>query len=326
MVGHGSGPGSVCAAVHRGGETRGADSEPVVHRPRMTTDTEVAPGPVARARAVLRPVRGELLGLAVFLAGALLTTGVFVAQALGRPAPGPGGTAAGAHDHLGAGEVGAVIDAHGETDGQAAGVEAPAGGALDELGRGSDGGGYADDAQDAGAPRAGPESPADVVVHVSGAVATPGIVVVPAGARLADAVAAAGGLLDDALPERVNLARPVVDGEQVHVPRDGDDDLPPIGGGQPSRTEPGGAAGGPGGAAGGPADGPTGAAGVGLVDLNRASAAELETLPGIGPAKAAAIVRHRDEHGPFAAPGDLRDVTGIGEATFQGLAELVTVG
>jgi competence protein ComEA len=292
----------------------------------MTTDTEVAPGPVARTRAVLRPVRGELLGLAVFLAGALLATGVFVAQALGRPAPVPDMLASGAHDHLGAGEVGAAIDAYGAADGDAAGVDevgsgtgADAHGAAiddDPAQAGGDGPGDADGAAD---------EPTEVVVHVSGAVAAPGVVVVPAGARLADAVAAAGGLLDDALPERVNLARLVVDGEQVHVPHEGDEDLPPIGADQPDAA---GSAGGgdPSGASGGAGGGAPDGAGGGRVDLNHASAAELETLPGIGPAKAAAIVRHRDEHGPFAAPGDLRDVTGIGEATFQGLAELVTVG
>jgi competence protein ComEA len=143
------------------------------------------------------------------------------------------------------------------------------------------------------------DEPASLTVHVTGAVADPGLVVVDDGARVADAIELAGGAADDAELHRLNLARPLHDGEQVHVPRDGED-------------LPAGATGDATGGAGGP------------IDINRADAATLETLPGIGPARAQAIIEHRETHGPFAEPGDLREVPGIGEATFQRLADDVT--
>jgi competence protein ComEA len=281
----------------------------------MTSD-DPAPRLAARVAAGLRPSGSELVGLVVLLLGALTVTALLVVQAAGRPDPGrsaadealgrsaaPGAVAeAGAGP--GPGEVGAAVDALGSLDG-------PGPGGDPAHGDGSAGHGAAVDGDQ-------PQDPGEVVAHVSGAVGAPGVVVLAAGARVADAVTAAGGLLDDALPERVNLARIVVDGEQIHVPREGDEDLPPIGGG-------GAVAGGAGG--GGTVGGSgVGADGRGPVDLNRASAAELETLPGIGPSRAAAIVRHREEHGPFGVPGDLRDVPGIGEATFQSLADLVVAG
>ncbi len=143
-----------------------------------------------------------------------------------------------------------------------------------------------------------------VTVHVTGAVAEAGVVTLPAGARVADAVAAAGGASPDAALERVNLARVLDDGEHVHLPRP-DEQLPE------------------------PVDGGTAVGGGtlpdGRLDLNRALQEELETLPGIGPAKASAIVEHREANGPFAEPGDLREVPGIGEATFQRLADRVVV-
>lgn len=144
---------------------------------------------------------------------------------------------------------------------------------------------------------------APVTVHVAGAVLRPGLVELPAGARVADAIAAAGGAGPDADLGALNLAREVSDGERVGVPLAG------APGGEPAV-----------GAATGTAVLPDG-----RVDLNAASAEELETLPGVGPVLAARIVSHRDEHGPFAVAGDLRAVPGIGERTFQRLAPLVTV-
>jgi competence ComEA-like helix-hairpin-helix protein len=155
----------------------------------------------------------------------------------------------------------------------------------------------------AAAPSVGP------TVHVTGAVADPGLRVLAAGARVGDAVAAAGGALPDAWLERINLARPVADGEQVHVPRVGEEVPPP-------------SAGGTGGT--GSGSGSSGVLPDGRLDINRASVAELTTLPGIGPARAAAIVAAREE-APFRQPGDLRRVPGIGEATFQRLAPLIAV-
>jgi competence protein ComEA len=278
----------------------------------MTSD-DPAPRLAARVAAGLRPTASELVGLAVLLLGALTVTALLVVQAAGRPVPASGtadepiggGVGPGVVVEPGPDEVGASVDAGGSLDGPGPGGDRTHEGELGEQGA----------AWDARGDRW--QAPGEVVAHVSGAVGAPGVVVLDAGARVADAVTAAGGLLDDALPERVNLARIVVDGEQIHVPREGDDDLPPIAGGPP-----GGRAGGTG-TVGGAGLGPDGGA---RVDLNRASAAELETLPGIGPSRAAAIVRHREEHGPFGVPGDLRDVPGIGEATFQSLAELVVAG
>jgi len=143
--------------------------------------------------------------------------------------------------------------------------------------------------------------PTDVVVHVSGAVAEPGLRVLVAGARVGDAILAAGGASADAQLDLLNLARRLEDGEQVHVPRPGDAVV------------------------GSPTPGSRGILADGRVDVNVASAEELATLPGIGPARAQAIIATREER-PFAVPGDLRRVPGIGEATFQRLAPLVSVG
>ncbi|SNS94348.1 competence protein ComEA [Geodermatophilus pulveris] len=138
-----------------------------------------------------------------------------------------------------------------------------------------------------------------VVVSVVGQVARPGLVTLPEGARVADAVDAAGGLLPDADPASVNLAAVVSDGQQVAV------------------GLPGAAAAGP--AAGGAPGGP------GLLDLNAAAAADLDALPGIGPVLAQRIVEHRDRSGPFRSVEQLDDVPGIGPTTYAELAELVTV-
>ena len=138
------------------------------------------------------------------------------------------------------------------------------------------------------------------VVHVSGAVARPGVVTLPEGARVAEAIEAAGGATPDARVDRLNLARIVVDAERIHVPRVGEDAPPPD---EPASR---------------------GVLPDGRIDLNTASQAELETLPGVGPARAQAIIAEREDR-PFRVPGDLRRVPGIGEATFQRLAPLVAV-
>ena len=138
------------------------------------------------------------------------------------------------------------------------------------------------------------------VVHVSGAVGMPGVVTLTTAARVADAIEAAGGAMPDARLDALNLARLVDDGERIHVPRVGEDAPPP-------------------------ADAPSrGILPDGRINLNAASAAELETLPGVGPARAQAIIAEREAR-PFRVPGDLRRVPGIGEATFQRLAPLVAV-
>jgi competence protein ComEA len=148
----------------------------------------------------------------------------------------------------------------------------------------------------------------EVVVHVVGAVAAPGVQRLPVGARVVDAVEAAGGASPDADLGRINLAAVLVDGQQVYVLRPGEIAPPPPAGG------------------GGPIAGSAGSAEVaGLVDINSASAAELEELPGVGPVTAEAIVSHREQNGPFASVDDLIDVRGIGEAKLEQLRDLATV-
>jgi len=147
---------------------------------------------------------------------------------------------------------------------------------------------------------------------VAGAVQRPGVVDLVAGARVADALQAAGGLAEGADGDRLNLAAPLRDGARVFVPLVG----------QPVPAElapqaPGG------GQSGGGTDGDQGAA---PVDLNLADGPELESLPGIGPATAAAILEHREREGPFASVDELLDVRGIGEAKLEALEGLVVVG
>ncbi|HZB21405.1 MAG TPA: helix-hairpin-helix domain-containing protein [Blastococcus sp.] len=146
------------------------------------------------------------------------------------------------------------------------------------------------------------ETTETVVVSVVGQVVRPGLVTLPSGARVADAIAAAGGLLPAADPASVNLAAEVADGEQLAV-------------GVPAAAAPGGPV-----AAGAPAG-----SGGGLVDLNTAGVAELDALPGIGPVLAQRIVDHRSQQGSFRSVEELDDVPGIGPTIAAELAELVTV-
>jgi len=143
---------------------------------------------------------------------------------------------------------------------------------------------------------------ARLVLHVHGAVVEPGIVVLPAGSRVVDAIAAARGPTDEADLGGVNLARVVVDGEQLYVPRVGE--VPPPGSG---------------------AVGGAGAGGAGLININTADAAALETLPGIGPALASRIIAWRDANGGFRAVDELLAVSGIGQKTLDGFRDQVTV-
>lgn len=134
----------------------------------------------------------------------------------------------------------------------------------------------------------------EVVVAVAGRVQHPGLVRLPAGARVADALAAAGGPLPDTDLSTINLARKVNDGELITV--------------------------------GGPLPGGSAvAAGSGLVNLNTASLDQLQTLPGVGPVLAQRIVEYRDQHGGFASVADLRNVSGIGDARYNELKSRVTV-
>lgn len=138
--------------------------------------------------------------------------------------------------------------------------------------------------------------PASVFVHVSGAVTRPGLYVLADGARVVDAVSAAGGFADGAAADAVNLARGVGDGEQLHVPRQGEEPEPAA---RPS--------------------------GDGRVNLNTADEALLDTLPRIGPALAARIVQWREANGRFTSVDDLLAVSGIGDKMLETLRDLVTV-
>ncbi len=165
-----------------------------------------------------------------------------------------------------------------------------------------------------------PPSPVDqpVVISVVGLVKTPGLVTLTPGARVADAVSAAGGTLDGADSVGLNLARRVTDGEQVVVGL-----APPPGGPAALGSSVGGAA--PvGDTANAPSGGPTQQPGAPL-DLNAATAEQLDALPGVGPVTAAAIVAWRDKNGAFTSVDQLGDVDGIGPARLDRLRALVRV-
>jgi len=133
----------------------------------------------------------------------------------------------------------------------------------------------------------------------------PEVYTLPPGSIIRDALAAAGGATSDADLDCINLAQEVRDQQQVYVPRRGEASPP--------------AAGASGGAN---ARGTTGV----KVNINTATAAELETLPRIGPTMAQRIVEYREANGPFKTVEDIQNVPGIGPTTFAGIKDLITVG
>ncbi len=151
-------------------------------------------------------------------------------------------------------------------------------------------------------------------VYVSGAVANPAVYTLPPGSIIDDAVRAAGGLSADADPVAVNLAGPLVDGMQIYVPTvdEGAPTPPPVS--APAATADLGAS-----RMGGVTIG-------GLIDINLATQADLEMLPGIGPTMAANIIAHREANGPFVTIEAIMDVPGIGEGKFAAMKDLITVG
>jgi competence protein ComEA len=151
-----------------------------------------------------------------------------------------------------------------------------------------------------------------IAVHVAGAVARPGVIELSAGSRVIDAVEAVGGAPPDADLDRLNLAAKLVDGQRVFVPKVGHPDPGVL---------PGAVAGGAEGAGGADGSG----APSGKLDLNTATQAQLEELPGIGPAYAQAIITERQRRGGFTSVNELRSVRGIGDKRFAQLAPLVTV-
>jgi competence protein ComEA len=150
-----------------------------------------------------------------------------------------------------------------------------------------------------------------IVVHVAGHVLAPGVYTLPPGARVVDAVTMAGGPTSTAQADAINLAQLLRDGDRIYVP--GADDSSGVPPGVTSSQS---------GAAAGPAgtDAP-----LGPVDLNSATVEQLDALPGVGPATAAAIVAHRQANGPFASVDDLDQVHGIGPTKLEAMRSLVTV-
>jgi competence protein ComEA len=158
-------------------------------------------------------------------------------------------------------------------------------------------------------------------VHVTGEVARPGVVEVAAGDRVVDAVEAAGGLTGAAVTGGVNLAAPVADGQQVLIP--GEDSAPADGAPAPSPGSLSSAVPSPDGAAAPGA--PAAPAAGGPLDLNAATAADLETLPRVGPVLAERIVAFRDGQGGFSSVEELDAVPGVGPAVLEAVLPLVTV-
>lgn len=151
-----------------------------------------------------------------------------------------------------------------------------------------------------------PPSPAPILVHISGAVNHPGVYTLVPGSRIQDAILAAGGFRQDAISQTINLAATLQDGSLFWIPSK----LDP----QPDVDE-----------SDSETTGPTRLLSSELVDINTATQADLEALPGIGPVLAADIIAYRDTEGQFETIEDLQKVPGIGPATFEKIQPLITV-
>lgn len=142
-----------------------------------------------------------------------------------------------------------------------------------------------------------------IVVHITGAVPRPGVYALPQGARIQDGISAAGGFLAEADKTNINLAQALEDGEKL--------DIPFIEGGSPVIATP---------------LPQVVATTTDLININTASVAELDTLPGIGPTTAQKIIDYRTQNGPFLNIEDIVNVSGIGPASFERIKDLITVG
>jgi competence protein ComEA len=154
---------------------------------------------------------------------------------------------------------------------------------------------------------------APITIYVSGAVRNPGIFSLAVGSRVMDALEASGGMLPEAAEGSLNLAARLEDGQQIDVPEKSKPGEPaPLNASNPNDQ----------------AHAPTGEppSPTRPVNINTADEAELDSLPGIGPATAEKILTYRQEHGPFEKVEDLMLVPGIGQVTFDKLKELITVG
>jgi competence protein ComEA len=236
--------------------------------------------PWSRVGALLAGAGRQRVAVALLAVAALLVAGVVWVRAM--PHAGGGGEAG----------------APGLTD-QATGQDAAGSGA---------GGGEGAAGADQTLPRAAPDTSAGsagrsgpLAVHVAGHVRHPGLVRLPAGSRVNDAIRAAGGATAGADLDAVNLARKLTDGEQVLIPGPGDPppSLPP--GASPGAGTP-----------------------TAPLDLNTATVEQLDTLPGVGEVTAGRIVAYRSAH-PFTTVDELLEVPGIGQRRFDQLKDLVTV-
>ncbi len=169
-------------------------------------------------------------------------------------------------------------------------------------------------ASDRGEPLGTP-IPEDIQVYVHGAVQSPGVYELLPGARIADAVKAAGGPVPEADLAAINMAQRIVDEGYYYVPRAGE--TSPMASREGAR---------PGESSAGLSIPGSGNSAQGLINLNTATNEELATLPGIGQVRAQSIVDHREQHGPFANTEAITDVHGIGQGIYQQVRELVTVG
>lgn len=149
------------------------------------------------------------------------------------------------------------------------------------------------------------EEATELVVDVKGAVKKPGVYRLEAGARVEDAIERAGGPAKEADMNTVNLAQPLTDGMALVIPTEGEEQEVAVIDGAASAT--------------------AGSGEAGPINLNTATQEQLESLNGIGPAKAEAILSHREEHGPFSSVDELVQVSGIGEKTLEQLRDQVTV-
>jgi competence protein ComEA len=184
-----------------------------------------------------------------------------------------------------------------------------------------------------------PATPSSIVVSVVGRVGTPGLVSLPDGARVLDAVRAAGGAATGTDLTSLNLAQRLADGEQIYVgipvpaqtgpdpAAAGTTDGTGVTGGNPGVSGAPATSGGDGGVSAkkGSKAALAAAGGVGKVDLNSATADQLQTLPGVGPATAQKIIAYRVQHGNFRSVDQLQDISGIGDGKYAKLKDLVTV-
>ena len=251
-----------------------------------------------------RPAMGVLVAIIAGLLSGAAATGALMAGRMGVEPDGGAALDGGA---------GVVIERH-AADGSGSDGAGGSGAVDDEDGGGASVGDKASSPDGASArPGRGDarESAAQVVVDVAGAVARPGVVTLDDGARVEDALAAAGGVTDGADLRGVNRAARLSDGQRVYVPLEGETApvIPDPSGGAGSGLDAGGST------LGAPQP----------VNINSAGADELDGLPGVGPATARAIVEDREANGPFAMPEDLMRVSGIGEKKFAKLKSSICV-